>query len=424
VSVEKIKPRMLTHNNSINWVPNHIQQGRFGKWLENARDWAISRNRFWGNPLPIWRCDEEGCDHEICVGSRDELKELSGTRPEDLHKHFVDQITWNCTCGKGTMRRIPEVLDCWFESGAMPYGQVHYPFENKRKFDAHFPADFINEGLDQTRGWFYTLHILSSALMDRPAFQNCVVSGLVLANDGKKMSKSLRNYSDPYEVMKKHGADALRLFLMSGPVTKADDLRYSDDGVQAVLRDVLLPLWNSYSFFVTYANLDPIARNDMDVIDVLPFNGDGTAVGDVPGRNPGSNFHGRVVLKEVDVEDGETVRYTDAPPASVYALYDPSNGAPGHTALPAGKAWCTASQIAANGAGCPSSLGASTAIRVTRNGPLAAHEDRRFTYTIETVGNRSGDLYSNTAPLARALHRSTYSVFLVTKYTDLNSPCT
>jgi len=256
VSVEKIKPRMLTHNNSINWVPNHIQQGRFGKWLENARDWAISRNRFWGNPLPIWRCDEEGCDHEICVGSRDELKELSGTRPEDLHKHFVDQITWNCTCGKGTMRRIPEVLDCWFESGAMPYGQVHYPFENKRKFDAHFPADFINEGLDQTRGWFYTLHILSSALMDRPAFQNCVVSGLVLANDGKKMSKSLRNYSDPYEVMKKHGADALRLFLMSGPVTKADDLRYSDDGVQAVLRDVLLPLWNSYSFFVTYANLD------------------------------------------------------------------------------------------------------------------------------------------------------------------------
>jgi len=256
VSVEKIKPRMLTHNNSINWVPSHIQQGRFGKWLENARDWAISRNRFWGNPLPIWRCDEEGCDQEICVGSRDELKELSGTRPDDLHKHFVDQISWNCSCGKGTMRRIPEVLDCWFESGAMPYGQVHYPFENKKKFDAHFPADFINEGLDQTRGWFYTLHILGSALMDRPAFQNCIVSGLVLATDGKKMSKSLRNYSDPYEVMKKHGADALRLFLMSGPVTKADDLRYSDDGVQAVLRDVLLPLWNSYSFYVTYANLD------------------------------------------------------------------------------------------------------------------------------------------------------------------------
>ena len=256
VSVDKIKARMLANNNTINWVPDHIQQGRFGKWLENARDWAISRNRFWGNPLPIWRCDHEGCTEEVCVGSRDELKALSGTRPDDLHKHFVDQISWPCTCGQGTMRRIAEVLDCWFESGAMPYGQMHYPFENKAKFDAHFPADFINEGLDQTRGWFYTLHILGTALMDRPAFQNCVVSGLVLATDGKKMSKSLRNYTDPFEVMKVHGADALRLFLMSGPVTKADDLRYSDEGVQAILRDVLLPLWNSYAFFVTYANLD------------------------------------------------------------------------------------------------------------------------------------------------------------------------
>ncbi|MEI8092645.1 MAG: isoleucine--tRNA ligase [Spirochaetales bacterium] len=256
VSVEKIKPKMLANNNTINWVPEHIQQGRFGKWLENARDWAISRNRFWGNPLPIWRCDHEGCTEEICVGSRDELKALSGTRPDDLHKHFVDQIVWQCTCGKGTMRRIPEVLDCWFESGAMPYGQVHYPFENKAKFESHFPADFINEGLDQTRGWFYTLHILGTALMDRATFQNCVVSGLVLATDGKKMSKSQRNFTDPYEVMKVHGADALRLFLMSSPVTKADDLRYSDEGVQAILREVLLPLWNSYSFFVTYANLD------------------------------------------------------------------------------------------------------------------------------------------------------------------------
>jgi isoleucyl-tRNA synthetase len=258
VSVEKIKPNMLANNNTINWVPDHIQQGRFGKWLENARDWAISRNRFWGNPLPIWRCDQEECSEEVCVGSRDELESLSGQRPADLHKHFVDQITWPCACGKGTMHRIAEVLDCWFESGSMPYGQVHYPFENKDWFDTHFPADFINEGLDQTRGWFYLLHVLSSALTGKPAFRNCVVSGLVLATDGKKMSKSLRNYTDPVKVMEQYGADALRLFLMSGPVTKADDLRYSDEGVQGVLRDVLLPLWNAYSFFVTYANLDGV----------------------------------------------------------------------------------------------------------------------------------------------------------------------
>ena len=256
VNVEKIKPAMLRANNSIKWVPEHIQQGRFGKWLENARDWAISRNRFWGNPLPIWRCDQEDCTEEVCVGSREELFAFSGQRPDDLHKHFVDQITWPCTCGKGTMHRIAEVLDCWFESGAMPYGQVHYPFENKEKFETHFPANFINEGLDQTRGWFYTLTILAAGLFDKPAFQNCVVSGIVLANDGRKMSKSLSNYADPSDVMKQYGADALRLFLMMSPVTKADDMRYSDEGVQGVLRDILLPLWNAYSFYVTYANLD------------------------------------------------------------------------------------------------------------------------------------------------------------------------
>jgi len=256
VNVESIKASMLTANNQINWVPDHIKTGRFGKWLEGARDWAISRNRFWGNPLPIWRCDQEGCSEEVCIGSRDELKAFSGTRPDDLHKHFVDPITWKCSCGAGTMQRIPEVLDCWFESGAMPYGQVHYPFENKDWFDTHFPADFITESLDQTRGWFYTLTILAAALFDRPAFQNCVVSGMVLANDGKKMSKSLRNYTDPSEVMKTYGADALRLYLMTSPVTHADDLKYSDEGVQGVLRDILLPLWNAYSFFVTYANLD------------------------------------------------------------------------------------------------------------------------------------------------------------------------
>ncbi len=255
VNVEKIKQDMIDANNQINWVPEHIKTGRFGKWLEGARDWAVSRNRYWGNPLPIWRCED--CGKIICVGSRAELKELSGVEAKDLHKHFVDDITIPCSCG-ATMRRIPEVLDCWFESGAMPYAQNHYPFENKEYFDTHFPADFINEGLDQTRGWFYTLTVLSAALFKKPAFLNCIVSGLVLANDGKKMSKSLRNFTDPMEVVNTFGSDALRLFLIHSAIVKSDDLRYSDDGVKEILKSIILPLWNAYSFFVTYANIDGI----------------------------------------------------------------------------------------------------------------------------------------------------------------------
>jgi isoleucyl-tRNA synthetase len=189
------------------------------------------------------------------VGSRNELEKLSGNRPKDLHKHFIDEITIPCTCGQ-TMRRIPEVLDCWFESGSMPYSQVHYPFENKEHFESHYPADFIAEGLDQTRGWFYTLTVLAAALFDKPAFQNCVVNGLVLAADGKKMSKSLRNYSDPNDVMEKFGADALRFFLMHSAAVKADDMCFSDEGVKEVLKSVFIPVWNAYGFFVTYANID------------------------------------------------------------------------------------------------------------------------------------------------------------------------
>jgi len=255
VNIEKIKKDMLKSNSEVLWVPEHIRDGRFGKWLEGARDWAISRNRYWGGPLPIWRCEE--CGKLICIGSRKELEELSGVYPEDLHKHFVDQITFPCAC-KGTMRRVPEVLDCWFESGAMPYAQSHYPFENKEFFESHFPSDFVSEGLDQTRGWFYTLTILAAALFKKPAFKNCVVSGLVLASDGKKMSKSLRNYTDPMEVINSFGADALRLFLIHSAVVKADDLRYSDDGVRDVMKSIILPLWNAYSFFVTYANIDGV----------------------------------------------------------------------------------------------------------------------------------------------------------------------
>ena len=255
VSIEKIKNDMLDANSQIYWVPGHIKEGRFGKWLEGAREWAISRSRYWGNPIPIWRCDS--CGKKICVGSRAELKELSGIYPDDLHKHFVDKITIPCECGS-VMNRIPEVLDCWFESGAMPYAQNHYPFKNKEYFEEHFPSDFISEGLDQTRGWFYTLVVLGAALFKKPAFKNCVVNGLVLAEDGKKMSKSLRNYTDPNEVINSFGADALRLFLVDSAVVKADDLRYSDNGVRDVMKSIIIPVWNAYSFFITYANIDKI----------------------------------------------------------------------------------------------------------------------------------------------------------------------
>ena len=258
VAVESFRDKMLDANGKINWQPAHIKAGRFGKWLEGARDWAISRNRFWGNPLPIWKCPD--CKKTICVESREELRALSGESPCDLHKHFVDGITIPCACG-GTMSRVPEVLDCWFESGAMPYAQHHYPFENKEYFEKHFPSDFISEGLDQTRGWFYTLTVLAAALFDKPAFKNCIVSGIVLASDGKKMSKSLKNYTNPSEVIEKFGADAVRLFLMHSPVVRADDLVYSDEGVRDVIKAILLPLWNSYSFFVTYANIDGVAIN-------------------------------------------------------------------------------------------------------------------------------------------------------------------
>jgi isoleucyl-tRNA synthetase len=263
---------LLRANSQIKWQPAHIKEGRFGKWLAGSRDWAVSRNRYWGNPIPIWKCEDPDCKHTLCVGSRQELKELSGVYPEDLHKQFVDKITIKCPkCGK-TMHRIPEVFDCWFESGSMPYAQQHYPFENKEYFESHFPANFISEGLDQTRGWFYTLTILASHLFDKPAFQNCVVNGLVLASDGRKMSKSLRNYTDPVEVINKFGSDALRLFLIHSPVVKADDLRYSDDGVRDVIKNIILPLWNSYSFYVTYANIDGIQPTGHLFDDKLPSN--------------------------------------------------------------------------------------------------------------------------------------------------------
>ena len=273
VKVADHHDKLLRANSQITWQPAHIKEGRFGKWLEGSRDWAVSRNRYWGNPIPIWRCDDPECKHTLCVGSRQELKDLSGTYPDDLHKQYVDKITFACPkCKKGTMKRIPEVFDCWFESGSMPYAQQHYPFENKEYFEKHFPADFISEGLDQTRGWFYTLTVLAAQLFDKPAFKNCIVNGIVLASDGRKMSKSLRNYTDPVEAINKFGADAIRLFLMHSAVVKADEIRYSDEGVRDVLKSIIIPLWNSYSFFVTYANIDKVTCTGHAFDNKLPEN--------------------------------------------------------------------------------------------------------------------------------------------------------
>ena len=251
VAVETIRDRMVELNETIHWVPDHVGSRRFGNWLEQARDWAVSRNRFWGSCIPIWECDE--CDENVCLGSIEELYEWSGVRVDDLHKHIVDEVTFGCSVCSGTMRRVPEVLDVWFESGAMPYGQNHYPFENKERFERGFPAQYIAEGLDQTRGWFYTLVVHATALFDSVPFRNAVVNGLILAEDGRKMSKSLKNYPDPMVLVDSTGADALRAYLINSPLVRAEPMRFSERGVREVVRTVMLPYWNAYSFFTTYA---------------------------------------------------------------------------------------------------------------------------------------------------------------------------
>jgi len=256
IRIEDLRESLMRNNAQIHWVPDYVGEKRFGNWLKEAKDWNFSRNRFWGSCIPIWECPV--CSHLHCVGSIGELESLSGTKVQDLHKHHIDPITFGCTkkgCA-GVMKRIPEVFDCWFESGAMPYGQSHYPFENKESFEAGFPADFIAESLDQTRGWFYTLLVLSTLLFDKPAIKNIVVSGLILAEDGKKMSKRLKNYPAPEYVMETHGADALRMYLIDSPVVRAEEMKFSENGIREILKTVIIPLWNAYNFFIEYAVTD------------------------------------------------------------------------------------------------------------------------------------------------------------------------
>ena len=253
VKVTDVKERMIKAESEIRWVPEHVRDGRFGKWLENARDWAIFRNRFWGAPIPVWKC--EACKAERVFGGRAELEKASGQVVADWHRPAIDAITVPCTCGK-TMHRVSDVLDCWFESGSMPYAQVHYPFENKAGFEATFPGDFIVEYINQTRGWFYTLVVLSAALFDERPFKDVVCHGVILAEDGRKMSKRLKNYPDPLEVVEEHGSDALRAALMSSAVVRGADLRFSSEAVRDAVRRICLPLWNGLHFFVAYARID------------------------------------------------------------------------------------------------------------------------------------------------------------------------
>ena len=254
VAITKIKKQLLENAKGINWTPKHIKEGRFGNWLEGARDWSISRQRFWASVMPIWVCDK--CGEKKVFGSVAELKEASGVEVNDLHKHIVDKITFKCTeCG-GEMKRVPDVLDTWFDSGSMPYGQAHYPFDNKESFEKSFPADFIAEGIDQTRAWFYYLHVIAGGIFNKKAFKNVIVNGIVLAEDGQKMSKKLKNYPDPMDMVHKYGADPLRFYLMQSPVVNANDLNFSEKDLAEIARGTFRMLWQSYSFFVMYANID------------------------------------------------------------------------------------------------------------------------------------------------------------------------
>ena len=308
VRVEDLHGKLAANNDTVHWVPQAVGEKRFGNWLKDAKDWNISRNRFWGSCIPVWISEDR--QDMVCVGSIAELEKLSGQKVTDLHKHHVDKITFELK-GK-TYRRTPEVLDCWFESGSMPYAQQHYPFARANELEKFFPADFIAEGLDQTRGWFYTLMLLGTALFDRSPYKNVIVNGLVLAEDGRKMSKRLKNYPDPMHILDTYGADALRLYMINSPIVRAEDLCFSEQGVLQSLRHLLIPWWNAYSFLVTYANVDGWQPKEQ---------GSGFGVQDRPSATnhqpptsaaAGGGLMDRWILSTLDRVTGEVVAAMDA----------------------------------------------------------------------------------------------------------------
>ncbi|OXM68817.1 isoleucine--tRNA ligase [Amycolatopsis vastitatis] len=261
VAVTQFKDRMVELNQQITWYPDNVKDGQFGKWLENARDWSVSRNRYWGTPIPVWQSDDPAYPRTDVYGSLDELEADFGVRLDNLHRPYIDELTRpnpDDPTGKSTMRRVEDVLDVWFDSGSMPYAQVHYPFENADWFEHHYPSDFIVEYIGQTRGWFYLLHVLATALFDRPAFRACVSHGIVLGSDGQKMSKSLRNYPDVNEVFERDGSDAMRWYLMASPILRGGNLVVTDKGIRDAVRQAVLPLWNSYYFLALYANAEGV----------------------------------------------------------------------------------------------------------------------------------------------------------------------